>query len=133
MAFRHALFIMEVFMKVPIAIFRTALVMFKAEFIGTMETKLNKFLLGLGMARYFRKLDARLVDYVDKDGMVDVDIIKQDIDSAMSDCEGEFDLNIDFGDFRALGAKPARTIIRTADVEKFFTQTLPAVAGQVNK
>lgn len=120
-------------MKVPIAIFRTALVMFKAEFISTMETKLNKFLLGFGLARYIRKFDVGLLDYVDKDGMVDVDIIKQDIDSAMSDCEGEFDLNIDFGDFRALGAKPAKTIIRTADIEKFFSQTLPAVAGQVTR
>ena len=117
-------------MKVPIAIFRTALMMFKTEFIGSMETKLNKFLIGLGMARYFRKLDVGLLDYVDKDGMVDVDTMKQDIDSAMADCGGEFDLNIDFGDFRALGAKPAKTIIRTADIEKFFSQTLPTVSNK---
>ena len=120
-------------MKVPIANFRTALVLFKAEFIGTMETKLNKFLLGLGMARYFRKLDAGLLAYVDKEGMVDVDALKQDIDSAMGDCGGDFELNIDFGDLTLVGARPAKTIIRTADVEKFFTQTLPSVTGQVNQ
>ena len=59
-------------MKVSVGDFKTALALFETEFIGTMKTTLQKFIVGATLAAGGQKIDEMLAPFVSKDdGMID--------------------------------------------------------------
>ena len=58
---------------------------------------------------------------------IDVDALRAVIDAGMKQCGGEFEIPIDFG----LNFGRVDTRVTKMDIDKFFDQTLPAVAKQV--
>lgn len=115
-------------MKVAIQDFKSALALFEAELIGTMKTSLHKFLAGAALAASGNKIDEMIRPFVGEDGLVDVDALKNLADAGLKQCGGEFEIPISFGVLGAFGATPIKTRLSKIDFDKFFTQTLPAVA-----
>lgn len=117
-------------MKVTLQEFKAAFALFQTEFIATMKTGLQKFIVGAVLAASGGKIDEFLAQFTDAEGMVDVDAIKAIVDAGMKQCGGQFELPINFGTLAAIGATPVNVTISLADVEKFFSQTLPAVSNK---
>ena len=118
-------------MKVTITDFKTAFALFQAEFIGTFNTSLQKFIVGAVLAASGQKIDAFIAQFADADGMVDVDAMRSIVDAGMKQSGGVVELPINFGALASIGATPVNVKIGLQDVEKFFTQTLPAVAKNI--
>lgn len=117
-------------MKVAIDDFKAALTLFEAEFVNTFKTSMQKFIAGTVIAAAKERIDSMLANFT-KDGIVDVDAIKELIDAGMKSCGGQIDIPINFGILSSLGANPIEITITLADVEKFFGQTLNAVAKPI--
>ena len=116
-------------MKVTLQEFKAAFALFQAEFIDAMKTSFNKFIVGAVLVASGEKIDAFLKPFTDAEGMVDVDAIKAIIDGGMKGCGGQFDMPINFGVLSTIGATPVNITFKLADVDKFFSQTLPAVSN----
>lgn len=117
-------------MKVALDDFKAALTLFEAEFVNTFKTSMQKFIAGTVIAAVKERIDSMLANFT-KEGIVDVDAIKELIDAGMKSCGGQIDIPINFGILSSLGANPIEITITLADVEKFFGQTLPAVSKPV--
>lgn len=117
-------------MKVAIDDFKAALTLFEAEFVNTFKTSMQKFIAGTVIAAAKERIDSMLANFT-KDGIVDVDAIKELIDAGMKSCGGQIDIPINFGVLSSLGATPIEITITLNDIEKFFGQTLPAVSKPV--
>ena len=117
-------------MKVTLQEFKAAFALFQTEFITTMKTGLQKFIVGAVLAASGGKIDSFLAQFTDAGGMVDVDAIKAIVDAGMKQCGGQFELPINFGVLSSIGATPVNVKFGLDDVEKFFGKTLPAVSGK---
>lgn len=117
-------------MQVTVNDFKNALALFEAEFIGTMKNSFQKFLAGAALAASGGKIDEMLNQYA-VNGMIDVEAVKALVDAGMKQCGGELEIPVNFGVLGALGATPVTVKITLNDVDKFFRQTLPAVANVV--
>lgn len=115
-------------MKVSVADFGNALALFEAELIGTFKTSIHKFVAGAAIAAGSKKIEAMLAPFVGEDGTVDADALRSVIDAGMKQCGGEFEVPFSFGILGGLGLNPVVTRITKMDIDKFFDQTLPAVA-----
>ena len=117
-------------MKVALDDFKAALALFEAEFVNTFKTSMQKFIAGTVIAAAKERIDSMLANFT-KDGIVDVDAIKELIDAGMKSCGGQIEIPISFGILSSLGANPIAITITRDDIEKFFGQTLPAVSKPV--
>lgn len=116
-------------MKVSLGDFKAALALFETEFIGTMKTTMQKFLVGAALAASGKKVDEMLAPFVSKDdGMIDSDAIRAIVNAGLKQSGGEVEIPLSFGVLSSIGANPIVTRITKMDVDKFFDQTLPAVA-----
>ena len=114
-------------MVVTIEQFQTALAVFKADLIGVMDSDAQRFAMGVLFARNPGMFDDYFAPYV-KDGVVDVETMKADAEAGMKATrDNSFPLVIDFGVLRYVGVKPATILIRKADLDKFFNETIPMV------
>lgn len=117
-------------MKVALDDFKAALALFEAEFVNTFKTSMQKFIAGTVIAASGAQIDSVLANFT-KDGIVDVDAIRDLINAGMKSCGGQIDIPINFGVLSSLGATPIEITITLNDIEKFFGQTLPAVSKPV--
>lgn len=112
---------------------RNAMALFASEFIGTFKTTAQKFFGGVAYAGYKNQIDAMLANVSDENGIIDTEPLKAMIEEGMRQCGGEFELPISFGFLGNFGVPPITVRIKLSDVEKFFNQTLPAVASDIKK
>lgn len=115
-------------MKVRLEDFNSALALFETEFISGMKHNVQRFLAGAFFGAKSREINAMLAQLIGEDGLIDTDELKSWIDAGMKQCGGAFEVPISFGVLAALGADPVIIKIDVSDIDKFFNQTLPAVA-----
>ena len=116
-------------MKVSVADFKNALTMFEAKIVQSQTTNINKFVMGIALARYGRKADKMIATFVGEDGMVDVDALRADIEAGLEASGGELVLEPDFpNELRQVGLTITKIKFSKQDFEEFFTKTLPSVS-----
>ena len=118
-------------MNVSITDFKNALSLFFAEFIGTLDTPMQKFAAGFAYAANGAKIDSMLAQYTNENGIINTDVIRELVGAGMKQCGGSLEVPVNFGLLGAFGAPPKTIRININDVDKFFTQTLPAVANNI--
>lgn len=71
-------------MKVSIADFKNALTLFEAKIVESQATTMNKFALGVALARLNGGTDKMLAPFLDANGMVEVDRLRADVEAGMN-------------------------------------------------
>jgi hypothetical protein len=116
-------------MKVSIADFKNALTMFEAKIVESQASTMNKFALGVALARLNGGTDKMLAPFTDANGMVDVDRLRADVDAGMKASGGELDITPQFDNaLRMLGLSIKNIKFTKEDFAEFFNHTLPSVS-----
>lgn len=116
-------------MKVSTADFKNALTLFEAKVIESQATTMNKFALGVALARLNVGADRMLAPFLDENGMVDVDALRADVDAGMKASGGELEVVPQFdGGLRLLGLTIKNIKFTKDDFEEFFDKTIPSVS-----
>lgn len=116
-------------MKVSVQDFKNALTLFEAKVVESQATSMNKFALGVALARLNAGTDKMIASFVDANGMVDVDMLKADVDAGLKASGGELELTPKFADsLRLMGLTIKNIKFTKEDFEEFFTKTLPSVS-----
>ena len=118
-------------MKVTVQDFESAVTFFVSELCDTAPNKAQKFLLGAKFCGKRPELHNYLLARADKDGILDVDTIREEIDFGLKMAGGDFDLSTDFGIFQYAGVPSLKMNLTKLDADKFFTQTVPSVCKDV--
>ena len=117
-------------MKVSVQNFKEALKHFETNVIATQSTNMNKFVMGIALGRLNAKADAMIKQFLDANGMVDVDALRSDIESGMN-AVGEDTLDIVpeiNPDLRLVGVTIKTIKITREDFKDFFDNIIPAVS-----
>jgi len=117
-------------MKVTVPQFKLAFAAFSDEMARSVEDTYRRALVGAKMVGIGKGL-AIALDNMCKDGTVDVAEIKEYVDGAMRPCDGEIRYKMEFVVMGIKIAEPVDFIIRQADADKFFNETLPAAARTI--
>lgn len=116
-------------MKVSIQDFKNALALFGAKVIESQSTTMNKFALGVALARLNNDADKMLAPFIDEKGMVEVDRLRADVEAGMKASGGELEVVPQFDPaLRLLGLTIKNIKFTKADFKEFFEDTLPAVS-----
>jgi hypothetical protein len=117
-------------MKVSVQDFKNALTLFEAKVIDSQATTMNKFALGIALARLNGGTDKMLEDFIDANGMVDVDKLRADVEAGMKASGGELEIVPQFGDaLRLMGLSIKSIKFSKDDFTEFFDETLPQVSA----
>ena len=117
-------------MKVTVPQFKLAFAAFSDEMVRSVKDKMRRALVGAKMVGVGKALSVAL-DNMCKDGMVDTDEIKEYVDGALRPCDGEIPYKMEFVVMGIKIADPVDFIIRQADADKFFNETLPAATRTI--
>lgn len=116
-------------MKVSVTDFKNALTLFEAKIVESQASTMNKFAIGVALARLNSGTDKMLAPFLDANGMVDVDKLRADVDAGMKASGGELDVTPKFDDaLRLLGLSIKNIKFTKEDFAEFFNQTLPSVS-----
>lgn len=112
-------------MKVPVADFKAKLYPFMMGIADTMPTSLHKWIGGAMIASSAGKLAGLLDGFVDSDGMVDLDAVRNLVESGFKASGGE--LVIPFGSdlLASFGVRPVNVKLTQADATRFLSQFSP--------
>lgn len=115
-------------MKVSIADFRNAVLVFEAKLIEQMESATNKSALAIAFTKFAPDINAAIASAA-TDGMVDVDAVKALVDAGVKGGGGSIVLKPRFPAWVSLLGVGIKDItITAAEAEEFFTKTLPSVS-----
>lgn len=114
-------------MRVTFNEFKSAIALFEAELIDTMNSSIQKFIVGAALAANGNKIDEMLAPFVEQNGEIDVDKVRYIIDAGMRQSGGKIEIPINFGMLSSIGVNPITTTITKFDVDKFFRDTIPSV------
>ena len=116
-------------MKVSVQDFKNALTLFEAKIVDSQATTMNKFALGVALARLNGGTDKMLVPFLDANGMVDVDRLRADVEAGMKASGGELEIVPQFDSgLRLLGLTIKNIKFTKEDFAEFFDMTLPQVS-----
>lgn len=116
-------------MKVSTTDFKNALTLFEAKIVNSQETTMNKFALGVALARLNAKTDKMLADYLDATGMVEIDRLRADVDVGMKASGGSLEIVPQFDDgLRLIGLTIKNINFTKDDFNDFFDNILPSVS-----
>ena len=113
-------------MKVSVADFKNALTVFEAKIIESQKTTMDKFALGVALARLNNDTDAMLAPFTDDGGMVDVNKLRTDVEAGMKASGGELEIVPKFDPkLRLLGVTIKNIKFSADDFKEFFDDTIP--------
>ena len=113
-------------MKVSTSDFKNALTLFEAKIIESQDTTMNKFALGVALARLNNEADSMLAPFIDGNGMVDVDSLRADVDAGLKASGGELEVVPEFDPkLRLLGVTIKNIKFTAEDFKEFFDDTIP--------
>lgn len=116
-------------MKVSTADFKKALTLFGAKIIESQSTTMNKFALGVAIARLNNGAEKMLAPFLDSNGMVEVDKLRADVEAGMKASGGELEIVPQFDQgLRLLGLTIKNIKFTKDDFVDFFDNILPSVA-----
>ena len=117
-------------MKVTTTDFKNALTLFEAKVIATQDTSMNKFAMGIALARLNNDADGMLAPFLDKNGMVDVDAIREAVDIGMKATGGaELDIVPEIDPkLRLFGVTIKKVTLTKEDFKDFFENIIPQVS-----
>ena len=116
-------------MKVSVQDFKNALTLFEAKIVESQATTMNKFALGVALARLNDGTDKMLALFLDANGMVDVDRLRADVEAGMKASGGELEVVPQFDNaLRLLGVTIKNIKFTKDDFAEFFDETLPSVS-----
>ena len=109
-------------MKVPVADFKAKLYPFMMGIADTMPTSLHKWIGGAMIASSTGRIAGLLDGFVDKDGMVDIDAVRNLVESGFKASGGE--VVIPFGSelLSAFGVRPVNVKLSQGDATRFLAQ-----------
>lgn len=112
-------------MKVSIADFKNAVLLFEAGQIERTADLTNKSALAITFTKFAPDIDSAIAGMA-KDGMVDVDSIRTLVDAGLKGGGGKIVLKPDVPQWARLLGVSIKDITITADeAEEFFTKTIP--------
>jgi len=112
-------------MKVSIPDFKNAVLLFEAGLIEQTKDATNKSALAMAFAKFAPQIDAAIAD-MSKDGIVDVDAVRELIDAGLKGGGGKIVLKPEMpGWARLLGVTIQDITITAAEADEFFTKTVP--------
>lgn len=115
-------------MKVSVADFKNAVLMFEGALVDGASSATNKSVLAIALTKFAPQID-NAIAYVVKDGMVDIDEIKALVEAGIKGGGGKIVLMPKFPDWLSLLGVTIKDItITAAEVEEFFTKTIPQVS-----
>ena len=115
-------------MKVSIADFKNALTLFEAKIVDAQATSVNKFALGVALARLNADTDKMIAPFVDEKGMVDVDRLRADVDAGMKAAGGTLEIVPGFDPkLRLLGLTIKSLKFAKEDFDEFFA-AIPSIS-----
>lgn len=118
-------------MKVSVADFKNAVLMFEGALIEGASSATNKSVLAIVFTKFAPQIDKAIASLV-VDGMVDVDAIKELVDAGIKGGGGKIVLTPQFPDWvPLLGVTIKDITITAAEAEEFFTKTIPQVSKTV--
>lgn len=117
-------------MKITIEQLNLALSVLAAEMIETFPLSSQKACGGIAFHKLVKENLAKL-RAAHPDGQVDMDEAREYANVAMKSCKGELSIDVKFEVMGYEVAPPRTVIIRQADVDRFFNETLPAAARTV--
>ena len=116
-------------MKVSIADFKNALTLFEAKIIESQQTSMNKFVIGVALARLNAGTDQMVAPFLDANGMVDVAKLRADVDAGMKASGGELDVVPQFDpSLRLVGLTVKNIKFTKEDFADFFDNIIPQVS-----
>ena len=116
-------------MKVSIADFKNAVLMFEAKIIEQVNNVTNKSALAMAFTKFAPQIDAAIAETA-KDGMVDVDAIRTLVDAGIKGGGGKIVLKPQFPSWaRLLGVGIGDITITKDEADEFFTKTIPTVSA----
>ena len=108
--------------------FKTALAIFEAKVLGTMNTSINQFAAGVAMRRMEPGIDAMLAPFAGEDGMIDSDNLRNLVDAGLKASGDKVVVEPKIPpELRLLGVSINQTTITRADFDEFFDKILPSV------
>lgn len=119
-------------MKVSVEEFESAVLVFGGECVDTLPTAPQRFVAGMKLAEKEQEIRAWVKSKA-KNGVIDTDTMKKIIESGMKHA-GEDDkitFPVDFGVLAAIGVNPADVTLSNLDIDKFFSQTVPALCKEI--
>lgn len=115
-------------MKVSIADFKNAVLLFEAVLIEQTGDLTNKSALAMGLMKRSKEINDA-IDASAKDGMIDVDELKALVDAGLKGGGGKIVLKPEIpGWARALGVTIKDITITAAEAEEFFSKIVPQVS-----
>ena len=116
-------------MKVSVADFKNALTLFEAKVITSQATTMNKFAIGVALARLNAGADKMIEPFLDANGMVDVSKLRADIDAGFEASGGELDIIPQFDTkLRLFGLSIKNIKFTKEDSDEFFDKIIPQVS-----
>ena len=116
-------------MKVSTTDFKNALTIFEAGIVDSQTTSMNKFAMGVALARLNAESDKMLVPFLDANGMVDIDRLRAEVDAGMKAAGGELEITPEIDPKLRLFGVTIKSIKFTKDdFKSFFDDTIPSVS-----
>jgi hypothetical protein len=115
-------------MKVSTTDFKNAVLMFEAKLIEQSSNVTNKSALAMAFTKFAPQIDAAIAQSA-KDGMVDVDELRELVDAGIKGGGGQIVLKPQLPGWASLLGVSIKDITITADeADEFFTRTIPSVS-----
>ena len=116
-------------MKVSVTDFKNALTLFEAKVIESQATTMNKFAIGIALARLNVGTDEMIAPFLDTNGMVDIAKLRADIDAGLKASGGELDIVPQFDPkLRLFGLSIKNIKFTKEDFNDFFDNIIPQVS-----
>lgn len=116
-------------MKISISEFKSAVASFEADIITQFKKNANKFAMGVAFGAAERRIDDMVKPFLDEDGNVDVDMMRERINTGLAASGGKLVIEpqIDTA-LRFLGIGIENITITQAEFDDFFERKIPAAA-----
>lgn len=116
-------------MKVSVTDFKNALSLFEAKVITSQATSMNKFVIGVALARLNAGTDKMIATFLDEGGMVDLEKLRADLDAGLKASGGELEIVPQFdSQLRLLGLTIKNIKFKKEDFDEFFDKIIPQVS-----
>lgn len=110
-------------MKVSLNSFRQAVANFEGRIVDTFDSSVNKFIVASAIASSGGAIDSLVAPYVDKDGMVDTDVLKSVLKAGMDAVDGKLVVKPNVPHpMRLLGVSVDEIRIKREDIEQMFAE-----------
>jgi len=116
-------------MKITVDDFKKALLLFEAGLLEHETNEGNRTVLGIGFRRKNQEIFSKVEELLAKDGFVDVDELREDINAGLEANKGTMSILPKIPDFARefLGVTLERVVITQEYADYFFDKIIPTV------